>query len=87
MNNSVEINYQDIHLKKAFIENKYFPDESSEYGLFRLCNVYLDLYENIDDHERKKIFNSSLDLIKVKLIWFGSDISTKIKFQQTNIYR
>jgi DNA ligase 4 len=84
MNNNVEINNQDIHLKIAFIENKYFPDESSEYGLFRLCNVYLDLYENIDDHERKIIFNSSLDLIKVKLIWFGSDISTKINDSTTH---
>jgi hypothetical protein len=71
MNNNVEINNQDIHLKIAFIENKYFPDQSSEYGLFRLCNVYLDLYENIDDHERKIIFNSSLDLIKVKWLMFN----------------
>ena len=84
MNKDFETNNdQDMHLRIAFMENKYFPDESSEYGLFRLCNVYLDLYKTVGD-EKAQIDNSSLDLIKMKLSWYGSAFSTKINDSTTH---
>jgi DNA ligase-4 len=70
---------EDIHYKIAFIENKYFPDESAEYGLFRLSNFYLDLYKKLNNNsEEYLIVNSSLDLTKLKLMWYGGVISQQI---------
>ena len=88
MSKSVESltnNSEEMHYKIAFIENKYFPDESSDYGLFRLLNVYLDLYEKSENNREKRLkVNSRLDLIKLKLCWYGSAISEEINDSTTH---
>lgn len=86
-NMNVKFDESNIHYKIAFIENKYFPDESSEYGLFRLCNVYLDLYKMLNrsiPSDEMKIECSGLDLIKLKIIWYGAVISDTIDDETTH---
>ncbi len=58
-----------IHYKIAFIENKYFPDESSKYGLFRLCTLYFNKPENK---------NCNLEFIKLKSKWHGAVVCDTI---------
>ena len=64
-------------------ENKYFPDESAEYGLFRLCNFYLDNFTKLNNNENM-VVNSNLELIKLKLEWNGGIILTQIDDSATH---
>lgn len=70
-------NKRSLREKIAFLENKYFPDESYQYGLFRTVNVYLDIYAEIGK-ERTRIVNSPLDLTEVKLRAYGALVSSHI---------
>ena len=68
--NEKENNMELIKKTIAFFENKYFPDESSQFGLFRLVYAYLDVYETVQD-ESKLVKNSALDLVGMKIKWRG----------------
>jgi hypothetical protein len=63
----------------AEIENKYYPDESFKFGLFRLYNIYFDNESN------KKFKNTSLfDLLGIKIRWRGGRICNKIDSETTH---
>lgn len=67
----------------AKIENKYFSNHSSRFGLFRLINAYLDVYEVVQD-ENKPLKNSDLELFGIKLAWRGGFIHKKIDDSTTH---
>jgi hypothetical protein len=60
-----------IHERIAFIENKYFTNDSWN-GLLRLCNIYLN----------DKLNN--FELIKLKLKWYGAKIDSNITSETTH---
>lgn len=62
----------------AFLENKYFPDSSSKFGLFRLHTFYLDFYGSIGENDTKLENKSNLDLLELKIRWHGGVVSGKI---------
>lgn len=61
----------------AYIENTYFPNESS-LGLFRLNSIYVDVYHILGDCNSGRIVNSCLELVELKLKWYGADVETEI---------
>lgn len=67
----------------AYIENKYFPNESFPFGLFRLDVFYVDLYKEINGEDR--IPNCSLDLVELKLKWHGGVVEDQINNTVTHI--
>ena len=73
-----------IHERIAFVENKYFPDDSSQFGLFRMCHIYLDVYSNVKKpeilHENAFMF----DLMRMKLKWLGAQICDSINANTTH---
>lgn len=70
-------NKRTLRERIAFIENKYFPDESYQYGLFRKVNVYLDIYSELGN-DRTRIANSPLDLTEIKLKAYGALVTPQI---------
>jgi hypothetical protein len=68
----------------AYFENRYFPNESFRFGLFRLLNVYLDVFESVGGSEKRLIKYSNLDLIGLKVKWLGGTIHEKIKDETTH---
>ena len=73
----------DVKEAVALIENKYFPNLSFRFGLFRMINAYLDVFEVVQD-ESKPLKYSSLDLIKIKLMWRGGFVHQKINEKTTH---
>lgn len=70
--NEIKENKSKLRNTIALFENKYFPNESFQFGLFRLDVFYLDLNEQLCDKEdSKRIINSSLDLVEMKIKWHG----------------
>jgi len=71
MNSEIVMNESDPEQFKeaiAKIENKYFPNHSSKFGLFRLVNAYLDIYEVVQD-ENTHLKYTNLDLSGIKIVW------------------
>jgi hypothetical protein len=54
-------------------ENKFYPDESFEFGLFRLCTVYFE-----------KSNTSHFNLLEVKVRWRGGFAQHKITDRTTH---
>ncbi len=69
---------QKLRRQIALIENKYFPNESFPYGLFRLDVFYIDLYEELNGLETKRILKSCLDLVEARLKWHGGLVRDSI---------
>lgn len=69
--NDLKENDSLMHERIAFIENKYFSNDSRN-GLFRLCTIYLNNKMN------------NIDLIKLKLKWFGAKLDNKITNETTH---
>jgi DNA ligase-4 len=67
----------------AAFENKYFPDDSFKFGLFRLVSAYMDVYE-LPFGLKKRIKNSSLELIGLKIRWRGGECSECITDETTH---
>lgn len=61
----------------AYIENTYFPNESS-LGLFRLNSIYVDVYHVLGDCSSGRVVNSCLELVELKLKWYGAEVETEI---------
>ena len=78
-----DTNPDDVKRVIAYIENKYFPDECSNFGLFRLINAYLDVYEVAED-ESKPLKYSYLDLFGLKILWRGGFIHKKVNENTTH---
>jgi hypothetical protein len=65
-------------------ENVYFPDESYDYGLFRLFNIYFDQYETIGDESTQFIdTNHSLMILESQL--HGARIAHRITSDVTHV--
>jgi DNA ligase-4 len=75
--NQVKIDEKTIHYRIAFIENKYFPDESYQYGLFRLCCLYFCKYD-------KNLMISNFDFLKLKSKWYGAAVCDEIDDSTTH---
>jgi hypothetical protein len=62
-------------------ENKFYPDESFECGLFRLCVFYFDAHEVLG--EEKKL-DTRFDLLEAKVKWQGAFVLEKITDKVTH---
>ncbi len=65
-------------------ENIYFPDESYDYGLFRLFNIYFDQYWTIGD-ESTKFIDSNHSLIILESQLHGAHIAQQITSDVTHV--
>lgn len=65
-------------------ENVYFPDESSDYGLFRLFNIYFDQYYTIGD-ESTRFIDSNEQLIVLESQLHGARIAQTISPDVTHV--
>ncbi len=83
---NLDDDYDRLKLREqiALIENKYFPNELFPYGLFRLDMVYVDFYEDLNGLEKKRINNSSLDLIEARLKWHGGFVQRCVDERTTH---
>lgn len=89
----IEVNKEDMpnnnklveRKKIAEIENKYFPNESFRFGLFRLDTFYVDAYSaangNLTDN---RIKNSCLDIIEMKIKWHGGIVERELNDRITH---
>jgi hypothetical protein len=71
----------------ASIENEYFPDESSKFGLFRIYVFYVDIFEELrtnSSQHQNQIKNSRLDLISLKISWRGGVVLNEINPKTTH---
>ena len=75
---------ENLREKIAHYENKYFPDDSFKFGLFRLCTFYLDAYETVGQ-EKQRIKNTDFDLLEPKIKWRGGEVSREIESHTTHI--
>lgn len=80
--------YSQLRVKIAEIENEYFPDESFKFGLFRLCTIYLDMYERLQESEHhenaERTTSYAFDLLAVKLKWRGGLVVDHINKNTTH---
>ncbi|CAF1064672.1 unnamed protein product [Adineta ricciae] len=65
-------------------ENGYFPDESSEYGLFRLFYIYFDQYWTIGD-ETTQFIDSNHKLIILQSQLHGARIAHSVTSDVTHV--
>ncbi len=65
-------------------ENVYFPDESYDYGLFRLFNIYFDQYWTIGD-ESTQFIDSNHSLIILESQLHGACIAHTITSDVTHV--
>lgn len=65
-------------------ENIYFPDDSSDYGLFRLFNIYFDQYWTIGD-ESTRFIQSNEQLIVLESQLHGARIASNITADVTHV--
>lgn len=65
-------------------ENAYFPDESYDYGLFRLFNIYFDQYWTIGD-ESTHFIDSNHSLIILESQLHGARIAHTITSEVTHV--
>ncbi|CAF1107169.1 unnamed protein product [Rotaria magnacalcarata] len=65
-------------------ENVYFPDESYDYGLFRLFYIYFDQYWTIGD-ESTQFIDSNHSLIILESQLHGARIAHKITSDVTHV--
>lgn len=65
-------------------ENVYFPDESSDYGLFRLFTIYFDQYWTIGD-ESTRFIQSNEQLILLESQLHGARIVSNITPEVTHV--
>ncbi len=65
-------------------ENVYYPDESYDYGLFRLCYIYFDQYWTIGD-ESTQFIDSNHSLIILESQLHGARIAHSIKPDVTHV--
>lgn len=63
--------FRSIWTQIAEFENEYYPDESSEFGLFRLCDIYLAP-------------TYSGRLLELKIRWKGGIVSSEVKASTTH---
>ncbi|XP_070569622.1 DNA ligase 4-like [Ptychodera flava] len=67
----------------AEIEYKYFPSESP-LGIFRLCTVYMDSNEVVNQQETG-IKDSPLDLVSLELRFYGAAIAAELHDGVTHV--
>ncbi|UJR20821.1 hypothetical protein I4U23_023932 [Adineta vaga] len=65
-------------------ENVYFPDESSDYGLFRLFYIYFDQYWTIGD-ESTQFIDSNHSLIILESQLHGARVAHSITSDVTHV--
>lgn len=65
-------------------ENTYFPDESSDYGLFRLFYIYFDQYLTLGD-ESTQFVDAKHDLVILESQLHGARIAHSITSDVTHV--
>lgn len=65
-------------------ENNYFPDESSEFGLFRLFYIYFDQYEVLGD-ETTFFLPAELKLVVLESQLHGARIAHSLTADVTHV--
>lgn len=70
---AVEQPSEDMYRRIAEIENEYYPDESAQFGLFRLCDVFV--HPGV---------TPSRDLLMLRIRWKGGRISQAISPSTTH---
>ena len=77
-----------LRTKIAEIEFEYFPNDLLHFRIFRLDNIYLDVYERLNqsnmDNQSKRIRNTPLDLIELKIKWHGGLVTSVIDENTTH---
>jgi hypothetical protein len=85
--NNIENPLDDKEKLRSFIsefENVYFPDESYDYGLFRLYYIYFDQYWTIGD-ESTQFLDSNHSLIILESQLHGARIAHTITSDVTHV--
>lgn len=85
--NNIENPLDNSEKLRSFItefENAYFPDESYDYGLFRLFYIYFDQYWTIGD-ESTQFIDSNHSLIILESQLHGARIAHRITSDVTHV--
>ena len=70
----------------AEIEYEYFANDFLQFRIFRLDNIYLDIFETLDvaNNEKIRVKNTCLDFIELKIKWHGGLVTNCLDEKTTH---